>query len=402
MRWQGTYLLYSNAKVSWICEHQHQWEEKINNRTAKGLGCPFCAGVRPIPGINDLASIFPRLKNEWDYRLNGDLKPSDVFPQSNIVVNWVCGRNHRWKAKICHRTAGRGCPYCAGNKPIAGETDLQSCRPDIAQQWCHEKNNGSTPADFTQHSHYLAWWKCENGHEYQSPIYRRTRGCGCPICDGKKIIPHVNDLASYVPELALEWDYRNNGDLTPTQVAPHSNTLCSRICKTCGYAWTASPNNRIAGSGCPKCAGFCVDPEINSFAAMNPSLINQWDLVRNQPLTAWDVAAYDNRTYQWICENGHLFSATPANRTKGTSCPYCVGKLPVVGVNDLLTLHPELAKHWSTPRNKRGPEMYFADSSSSVWWKCEADHVFRAPVREMTLRWRCPKCEQKRTAPWIK
>lgn len=465
------YLPYSNARVAWICAYQHRWEEKINNRTAHGLGCPFCAGIRPTPG-GDLGSVCPWLNNEWDYKLNGDLKPSDVFPKSNKVVNWICNRNHRWKAKIYHRTAGEDCPYCTGKKPIAGETDLQSCRPDISQEWIDEKNGGHTPAEFTQHSHYLAWWKCKNCHEYQAPIYRRTRGCGCPVCDGKKILPEENSLASYAPELALEWDHHNNGDLAPTQVAPHSNTRYHWICKTCGYAWTASPNNRIAGRGCPKCAGLIVDPEINSFAALNPSLINQWDWDRNQPLTPWDVAAYDNRSYQWICKNGHSFSASPANRTKGTACPYCIGKLPVVGVNDfatthpsvaaewhptknegllpshflpnsheevwwkcscdhewkkaiylrvngsncpfcheripvvgvndLLTLHPELAKLWSSPRNKKRPELYFSDSSSSVWWECESGHSFRAPIREMTLRWRCPKCERKRSAPWIK
>lgn len=108
------YLPYSNAYVGWVCEAGHHWEAKINNRTRKGLGCPYCEGNRPIPGVNDLAALFPWLKEQWDYEHNGDLKPEDVFPKSNKRVAWVCKRGHHWETKIYHRTDGQGCPYCAG------------------------------------------------------------------------------------------------------------------------------------------------------------------------------------------------------------------------------------------------------------------------------------------------
>lgn len=48
------------------------------------------------------------------------------------------------------------------------------------------------------------------------------------------------------------------------------------------------------------------------------------------------------------------------------------------------------------------PEEYFPDSTTRVWRKCDNGHSFRAPIREMVLRWRCPKCERKRNAPWRK
>lgn len=390
------YLPYSNQIVGWICESGHRWREKINNRTANGLGCPFCTGTRPIPGINDLGTLYPWLTAQWHQDENGNLKPSDVFPQSNRRVSWICERGHKWEAKIYHRTAGQGCPYCAGLKPIPNETDLETLAPEISKQWISEKNQGRKPSEFTYSSHFRAIWKCSQGHEYPMPIYKRTRGSGCPVCIGKVIVPGENDLASQAPQLALEWDVVGNGDIKPNQVALHSNTKYSWICSECGHAWKATPNNRTAGKGCPRCAGCCVDPEINSFAVRNPTLIAQWDTDRNEPRTAWDVAAFDNRNYYWICSNGHSFIASPANRTKGTGCPYCNGKLPIVGVNDCKSICPDAASEWHpTANEQKDPEQYLPNSHEEVYWLCKKGHTYQRKIYEKTRGSGCPYCAER-------
>lgn len=58
----------------------------------------------------------------------------------------------------------------------------------------------------------------------------------------------------------------------------HYNKKVWWRCKNCGYEWETSPNNRVnAGTGCPACAHCIVDPEVNSVAAVNPLLAEQWD-----------------------------------------------------------------------------------------------------------------------------
>ena len=171
------YLPYSNKYVAWICEEGHRWEEKINNRTVNGLECPYCTGSRPIPGVNDLGALYPWLVAQWNQDENGCLKPTDVFPQSNKRVSWVCERGHKWETKIYHRTDGQECPYCTGVRPIVGKTDLETLEPGISQQWSAEKNGGRLPSEFSRFSHFGAIWKCDQGHEYSMPIYRRARGC---------------------------------------------------------------------------------------------------------------------------------------------------------------------------------------------------------------------------------
>ena len=64
----------------------------------------------------------------------------------------------------------------------------------------------------------------------------------------------------------------------------------------------------------------------------------------------WDsqtVTVRSKLKRSWKCREGHEWEARVQERTRegrGTGCPYCNGRLPVEGVNDLRTLFPELAQ----------------------------------------------------------
>lgn len=388
------YLPHCNDYFNWACKKGHKFSASINNRVNNNSPCPYCAGVLPIPGENDLGTLYPHLIEEWAFDLNGDMKPSDFFPKSNVKVHWRCGQGHVWPAKIYHRVEGRNCPYCEGQKPVIGQNDFATIHPRMAKQWHPTKNNGHLPEEFLPNSHFDAWWICPKGHEYPSPIYRRSRGCGCSVCNGKRVVPGINDLATLAPNLSREWDYERNGDVTPEMVALHSNTRYHWKCQVCGHSWFVSPNNRSTGTGCPKCANFIVDPNVNSIAARNEALAKQWDMERNAPLTPWDVAAYDNRDYWWKCEKGHSWPASPANRNKGTDCPCCKHKKPIEGENDLASQRPELSKRLHPTKNgKKTAVDYFVDSTQYAWWECDqCGYVFYEQVYVLARQWSCPKC----------
>jgi len=110
----------------------------------------------------------------------------DVMPNSDKKVWWECSNGHEWQASIGSRNRGAGCPYCAGQRAIKGKTDLQTVNPDLANEWNHKKNNGLTPADVLPSSNKKAWWKCQNGHEWQAVIGSRNQGRGCPQCAKEK------------------------------------------------------------------------------------------------------------------------------------------------------------------------------------------------------------------------
>lgn len=254
-----------------------------------------------------------------------------------------------------------------------------------------------TPWDVTEFSHFEATWVCPKGHEFPMPVYRRSRGCGCSICAGKLILAGYNDIESQAPHLALEWDDERNGNIKPSMVALHSNDRYHWKCTVCGHRWKVSPNNRSKGTGCPACKHCCVDPLVNSLAVVNPKLAGQWDHERNAPFTPWNVATYDNRDYFWVCEEGHSWPASPANRNKGTDCPYCKGKRPISGEKDLKSQRPELSKRLHPTRNGDMTAVdYFVESTKYVWWECdECGYVFYEQVQVLAREWSCPNCDSR-------
>ena len=78
-----------------------------------GRNCPVCAGKQIIQGVNDFATLQPRLASEWDYEKN-ELLPTNYTEHSNKKVYWKCNHcNCSWLAGINQRVRGRyACPKC--------------------------------------------------------------------------------------------------------------------------------------------------------------------------------------------------------------------------------------------------------------------------------------------------
>lgn len=68
------------------------------------------------------------------------------------------------------------------------------------------------------------------------------------------------------------------------------------------------------------------------------------------------------------CLHGHTWTANARNVLwNHTKCPFCSGRLPIKGVNDLWTTHPELAKLLKNPED--GYNVSYG-SGKKVWWIC--------------------------------
>ena len=49
-------------------------------------------------------TVNPKLANEWDYDLNGELTPSMILPRSMKKVWWICEKGHRYQSTVDNRT----------------------------------------------------------------------------------------------------------------------------------------------------------------------------------------------------------------------------------------------------------------------------------------------------------
>lgn len=141
---------------------------------------------------------------------------------------------------------------------IKGETDLLTLNPILCKEWDYDKNQ-ITPNEVTVSSEKKVWWKCNKGHEWQASISNRNKGRNCPYCAGKKILKNINDLATVYPNLAKQWNYKKNYPLTPSDIMSRVSKKVWWTCPKCGYEWIAAVNNRVAGTGCPKCAGKKIE-----------------------------------------------------------------------------------------------------------------------------------------------
>ena len=194
----------------------------------------------------------PKLAKEWNYEMNGDLKPQNFTVSSQRKVWWRCQIGHNWQSTIANRSSGYGCPYCANQKVLKGYNDLQTANPTLAKEWSYKQNGKLLPDNFTANSHKKVWWICHNGHEWQATIKNRNYGYGCPYCAGQKVLPGYNDLQSINPTLAKEWHYEKNIGLEPIQVTSKSHRkVWWKCCK--GHEFRMAINERNKGRECPQC-----------------------------------------------------------------------------------------------------------------------------------------------------
>ena len=250
--WDPTTSTYgSGEKRLWRCRAGHQWSARVSDRR-RGTGCPFCSGLRVLPGVNDLATTHPALSleaQEWD--------PTNLKAGSNKSVAWKCVNNHIFQAVVHSRALqGTGCPICSNQQLLVGYNDLATTHPELAAQ-----ADGWDPTTVIAGNHKQFVWKCLLDHTWSASLTNRTnRGSACPICANQSVLVGFNDLATTHPELATQadgWD--------PTTVIAGSNKKAKWICEN-GHRWSSVLASRTRmGVGCPSCAKFGYDPGIPGF-----------------------------------------------------------------------------------------------------------------------------------------
>jgi DNA-directed RNA polymerase subunit RPC12/RpoP len=381
----------SKKKAWWLCGKGHSWSASISNRVSRNSGCPYCASKKVLPGFNDLRTTEPRLADEWDTDRNGALTPEMVTRYSGKVVWWRCEKGqHSWDMSIAKRTLGYECPFCSGNRVLAGFNDLLTLNPRLASEWDYEKNQ-LLPSQVTVSSGKHVFWKCAEWHSWKAKIAARNlAGTDCPYCNGKRVQAGFNDLQTHNPKLASEWDADKN-ELLPSQVTPFSTKKVWWRCEN-GHSWRAAVAGRSAGNKCPYCSGRKVLAGYNDLKTANPKLADEWDDELND-IAPSQVTAKSNRKVWWRCILGHSWSASIYERSNGTSCPFCSGRRVLAGFNDLETINPELADEWDTDKNSLLPSQVTVFSEKSVWWKCkDKGHSWKTGIATRSSGTNCPYC----------
>jgi DNA-directed RNA polymerase subunit RPC12/RpoP len=201
-------------------------------------------------------------------------------------------------------------------------------------------------------------------------------------------------LKSINPTLSEEWNYAKNINLTTEMVSPHSNKKVWWDCKKCRQEWQATVNDRSQSYGCPYCSGRKVIKGENDLLALYPYIAEEWSYRKNYSIKPNDIGTKSSKKVWWVCKKcGQEWQATLNSRVNGRGCPYCSGRNPIEGINDLNTINHQLAVEWNYEKNKDLiPEKVSAYSNKKVWWKCKAGHEWQATVNHRSRGSKCTIC----------
>lgn len=442
----------SSKKIWWKCsECGNEWQASPKNRTRGGTGCPKC-GLKNI-GINHNKSILnkrgslydnrPDLVEEWDYDKNSPLTPKDVTVGSGKIVWWKCKNGHEWEARVCNRTGGSGCIYCAGQKAKIGENDLTITYPELVKEWDYKKNKDLLPQQFSSGSNKKVWWKCKNGHSWEASINHRTNGTNCPFCSNhgtsfpeQAILFYVSKVTSvesrkkingqeidiFLPEYNIGFEYdgiyyhsskkskekeklknkivSNNG-ITLYHIKESAKEYYDRLnkiiyCKVDRkFNYLEKVLSYIQEIINMKIDDINIDEDRikiynqyilcnmnNNFSLYYPELLKEWDYTKNDNLLPKSLSSGSNKKIWWICSKcGSSFETSIEKRIRYSKCPYCSAK-KVNETNSLEKRFPDLMKYWDKEKNIGilPSELYYS-SRKNVWWICENCGLsYRMPV----------------------
>lgn len=258
---------------------------------------------------------------------------------------------------------------------------LSVTHPELAKQ-----ASGWEPDLVTEGNSQSREWKCEAAHTWKTSIYNRIHSrTGCPVCNGKRLLPGFNDLATRYPAIGKEasgWD--------STLVLSGSNENRDWKCPL-GHKYSCRISHRtLRNIGCPICSNHQALAGFNDLATTHPHLA--LELSNFDPTKTINAGG---KPVEWKCQLGHIYKMRISDRKKGDGCPFCSNRKLLIGFNDLLTTNPKIAAE----ADNWDPTTIVAGSNSVQKWKCKLGHKWSAQPNARLSGKNCPYCANQKVWP---
>ncbi|MBQ8750554.1 MAG: zinc-ribbon domain-containing protein [Alphaproteobacteria bacterium] len=367
--------IHSHKRVWWKCEKcGYLWQQAIIDRIDRNNSVRKCKNClhKSNAGIDDLATLRPEIAKEWHPTKNGELTPQDVKQYSNKKVWWLCPNNHEYQARIGERTRRQGtnCPIC-----------YKQCRTSFPEQAFYyyikqlysDAINGFR-AEFLENMELdiyipsLNWgieydgeaWHRKDKLKREQKKYKKCVENGIKLIRiREKIAPLCSDIADEQIQI-IQKDGKDNLEETIKYILKRINFTRKSI-----VIDLDKDEIKIREEYQSKIK--------DSVAELYPELIKDWHPTKNGHLTPNDCKAGSVYKVWWKCPTcGYEWQASPQKRCgRGHGCLNCSKQAPLVGVNDLATLYPEIAKEWHPIKNGNiKPTDIRPKSNRIYWWKC--------------------------------
>lgn len=364
----------SEEKVWWICKSGHEWKARIGNRVLLGRNCPICSNQKVLKGVNDFATKYPKLLEEWDYDKN-IIKPDEISQESSkYKIWWRCKSGHSWQTTIRRRVVdGTGCPYCFSERQTSFSE--QAIFYYIKQVFLDAINGyeigNQFKLDIFIPSLILgieydgsAWHQEIDKDIRKNELCKnkkirliRVREEGCPKMLNNSFLRIINCRAIDIKKNIYDLD---------SSIKEVFNVIQQLLEKKIVIDVNVERDRSLIYSM------YKQNKYERSLEYLRPDLMKEWDYELNKGLYPSMFTLGSHTKVHWVCSKGHKYESTIAKRVKSIiGCPYCSGKRVLKGYNDLATLFPELLKEWNFEKNLNiSPFDISAGSDLSVWWKC--------------------------------
>lgn len=350
--------LKSTKIVWWKCKNNHEWKAPVSNRN-RGASCPLC-DKKTIISTNKI------LMDEWCFDKNSVL-PENIDEDYIGKIWWICKENnHIWKDSIKSRIGGKKCPYCKGKTPNE-KNCLLTIRPEVCNEWNYEKNVDISPSDVCKGSSRIVWWKCINkGHEWEAPIYMRTRkrGNGCPKCNKGSMTSFVEQVIFFYLSTIEECI---NGLKIEDVVEVDIFIPKYNIAIEYDGAWHKEKVERDI-----KKYYYLKERNINLIRIREyglPVIESDFCIIRENQ-TEKSIIKSIETLLLYLKENYNISSNVDFNLDRDRSDILQNIQLQK-SKKSFASVYPELLKIWNYEKNENlTPDLFSFSSAQKVWWKC--------------------------------
>lgn len=381
----------SSKKAWWICDEGHSYEMSIYQKCIRGNGCPICSGHRTIPGINDFATIYPKLAKEWHPSKNGSLSPSNYSKKNGRRFWWLCKNGHEWEASIKDRANGRGCPVCNNRRTTSFPEQaiyyyIKKLYPDTINR-CREIFDNGMELDIYVPSIRFAvefdganWHNDEEAHQKEKKKYNICKSNNITLFRVKEHTGEqwddVADAVYIIHRKSYEKDLPEVISAILDSIDPKTNLFTRKI----PNAFHSSIDVNIERDRNAIMEYLSEIP--NSLVEVRPDLIQDWNYEKNGNITPDMFGINNNDKVWWKCHTcGHEWQTSIIHRAgkRNSGCPICARetqgktftKLRVAERGSLSDNNPTLSRDWNPTRNgDLKPTDITVSSPKKVWWLC--------------------------------
>ena len=338
----------SSKKAWWICSKGHEYYSQIYHRS-NGVNCPIC--YRENQTSFPEQAVFYYLKKVFVDCQNRHMIESveiDIFiPSLKLGIEYDGMYFHKGKKSEEKEQRKQKFLNDKGIKLIRiKECDTDNLVENNIIYYCYSNHHTNLKFAIENLVKIINNEFNLNKKVFVDLVKDRTY-----ILESYMQNEKENSIMTKYPEIAKEWNYEKNGELTPYDVMPNSTKKVWWIGNDCGHVWETTVQTRTSGSNCPYCSPYqskvCQN---NCLATLNPILSKEWNYEKNGNLTPYDVRPGSDKKVWWKCSNcGDEWLAIIKTRNKGlnSGCPKC-NKLHMAKVKE----ENNLKKIWFIKRKK--------------------------------------------------